>query len=567
MHSIAIEDLRATLHPASGRRGLIILGSPGFEDLCAHRFLTALGEESARLGVPALRFDLRGMGESMPAIADRALVDEWVNDLGHVARWMQRELNCCEFAVAGLRLGSLLAAGALVDPIFEGARLALLAPPASGKAYLRELKVFARVVAAPPTAPDLDGLDLAGFHLPQALAEGVGALDWSGLATGPARDVLVCGPATASLKYALEAGQHRVEVTDFAGYERLMCDPTASVVPGSVVRQVANWLTQAAPLGIKRSAVPRSASISTNAWRETGVSFGAGGGTDGILCEPRGSAGGPLVIFTNPGGIRRTGWGNMWVDMARDLAASSVASLRFDFSNLTADLDSDEPAFHYGETVWGEVAEAVNFVTTQGFGPVIVVGACSGAYHCLRAATSDPRIEGVVLVNQLCYEWSPAHALPLAAWMRQKPSDFDRKRRAVDDETSDLARLGAQLLVQGVTLAKRSAKGALRQLRALSTLLPVGGQGAGASTEQTFRDLAARGCRIEVVQTAGDPSVLEFDRAVGLADGALPGLTRTIVADADHLLTPRAARQVVLGRIEAVAATMRSIPERRAMRT
>ena len=565
MIPVAFEGLSATLHPASGRRGVIILGSAGFEDLCAHRFLTALGEETARHGLPALRFDLRGFGDSEPAALDAALIASWIDDIASAARWMKREIDCEDLVIVGLRLGALLASAALGHPSLAGCRLALLAPPAGGKAYLRELRIFARVVAAPPSAPDLDGLDVAGFHMPEDLLRGIAPLDWSGLARAGQQPLLVAGPVPAALASSAQAAAIDIVETSFEGYERLMCDPTASVVPGPVVRAVAAWMAEGALPGVRRPMRILEARVTGTQWQEEGVAFGPRGLLNGILCTPRSGHSDVLAVFTNPGGIRRTGWGNMWVDMARDLAASGIASLRFDFSNLDADLDSDAPAFHYGDAVWSEVTAVADFAETRSFETILAVGACSGAYHCLRAASFDTRISATVLVNQLCYIWTPVHAMPLAAWMKQKAGDFDRKRRSVDEDQSELARLRARLMVKGLQLAKTSAKSALRQLRTLATLLPATGKSEQAGVTPVIREILGRGCRIDVVQTEGDPSIAEYDREVGSA-GDLTGLTRTIIPEADHLLTPRSARDTLLAQIRATAEGLRKAPEKIAAR-
>src|SRR3954447_16053730 len=141
MIPVAFDGLSACLHDAPGSSGVILVSSPGFEDLCAHRMMVALGDQLASRGHPFLRVDLFGTGDSGGDEDHPDIVDRWIEDVATAAGWMRRELGCSDIRIAGLRLGALLAAAA-AHRIEALPRLALLAPPLSGKAYLRELNVL-----------------------------------------------------------------------------------------------------------------------------------------------------------------------------------------------------------------------------------------------------------------------------------------------------------------------------------------------------------------------------------------------------------------------------------------
>src|ERR1700726_4810521 len=61
-------ELFAWLHWPSGEHrsniGLVICKPFGYEALCAHRSLRIFAETAAAIGVPALRFDFSGTGDS-----------------------------------------------------------------------------------------------------------------------------------------------------------------------------------------------------------------------------------------------------------------------------------------------------------------------------------------------------------------------------------------------------------------------------------------------------------------------------------------------------------------------
>ena len=53
------------LHPAAGNRGVVLCAPHGYEELCVHRQWASLAERLAAAGLPTLRFDYRGTGNSV----------------------------------------------------------------------------------------------------------------------------------------------------------------------------------------------------------------------------------------------------------------------------------------------------------------------------------------------------------------------------------------------------------------------------------------------------------------------------------------------------------------------
>ena len=543
---------------ASTGRAAVIVAPPGFEDLCAHRALDMLADMLAEAGVATLRYDLPGTGDSLGDAADPLPVDRWLASIAMAVREARRLTGVEDVALIGLRLGALLAAeaGARMGDI---ARIALLAPPASGKAYLRELKVLSRVIApvAPPP-PELapapfDGFELAGFRLGRECMEGISNLRWMG--EPPARVALNLSPGGASPNdgalHVWEGEGVRVRRASFDGYEKMMCDPTATITPTGALRDIVDFIVEDAPAGV--AAAPRllSTTMAGDGWREDAIAFGDEHGLSGVLCRPIAADDVRAIIIGNAGGVRRIGWGRQNVEMARALAASGVATFRMDFSNI-AGVSGPDPAipFHYGETVHRELIAAMDALSTFGFGDFTLMGACSGAYHALKAAVADHRARRVISVNQLCLDWGPQYALPLNAWMMQKAGDVARKRVAADENLSELARLRARLAAQAMVVFKSSAKRAYHAVRALAAM--GGGSEADSAPSQPERDfltLAGRGVRIDLVYADADPGLAELERWFG-PNGeratALPGVTKAIIPAADHLLTPRHARAMLV---------------------
>ncbi len=553
---LTFEGCAGVLRTAAGARGAVIVSPPGFEDLCAHRSLERLADLLADAGAPTLRFDLPGGGDSMGSADDPALVERWRASVGDAIDTLRRLTGVAEVTLVGLRLGAMLAAETSCRRS-DVTRLALLAPPSSGKAYVRELKVLSRVIAPVPTPPPhlasapQDGFALAAFALRQETIDAIHDLAWP--VAAPAPEVLIlAAPTGATLQPQADTWSRAgatVARNGFDGYDKMMCDPTATIAPTLALRAVVDFAADRLALRRATAAPPCSATLAGDGWVETGLVFEADAHGGGVLCRPTGPAGDEAVVFVNAGGIRRIGWARQHVEMARQLATRGVVSLRMDLSNIADAGDAEDAPFHYGETTFAEIATAASAILGEA-SRITLFGACSGAYHCLRAAVADERVSRLVLVNQVCFEWSARRSLELNAWMRQKASDVERRRSATDEEMSDLARLRARLIVRAMQLAKTSAKGALTALRAAGSLAPRGdAPHAQHGVEAMFQTLSDRGVRIDLVYAEGDAGLAELERWFG-PDGrralALPGVTRTIVPAADHLMTPPHARAALV---------------------
>src|SRR5256885_5371383 len=109
----AAQMLFAWLHrpavQAAPSLGLVICKPFGYEALCAHRTMRAFAEATAELGVPALRFDYRGTGDSadMDPAADQ--IDVWLQDVAAAVSELRRQTGVQRVCLLGVRLGALLA--------------------------------------------------------------------------------------------------------------------------------------------------------------------------------------------------------------------------------------------------------------------------------------------------------------------------------------------------------------------------------------------------------------------------------------------------------------------------
>ncbi len=140
--------------------------------------------------------------------------------------------------------------------------------------------------------------------------------------------------------------------------------------------------------------------MSCTTYREQALRFGPDDRLTGIVTMPTTAlAGAPCVVFVNAGVVHRVGPDRLYVDLARAIAAIGFPSLRFDLSGLgysrpaagTQSLDE-----LVREDIRSALDMLVPMVPATHF---VMVGLCSGANNSQRAALSDERITGLILID------------------------------------------------------------------------------------------------------------------------------------------------------------------------
>lgn len=558
MIPVALDDCMAWLHPAAAStacgRAIVLVPALGFEELCTRRTLRILADRLALAGLATLRFDLHGTADALGDETAPDRITRWRADTHRAVERLAALTGAAEIGLIGLRFGALIAADVAAgrDDI---AMLGLLAPPASGKLYARETAALSRIIA-PQSDDGQGGVAVAGFRLAAQTMDALKQLDWPVAAPCPRLLVAAQGPAAQALADRLAAPDTALRRLSFAGYERMICDPTASEVPFAVLDDVVAWARERAPVAAAVMAPPTGpAALAGDGFVEQGVTFGSAGRLAGILCRPAAGTG-QVVIFVNSGGVPHIGWARMTVRFARALAARGIGSLRMDFEALGDSRAVAEPPtpFYYDRAAQADIAAAIDLVAAEGFGEIAIAGNCSGAHHAFHAALADSRIRALALSNLECFIWGPRYQLPLGAWLAALPVSVELKKRTADETLSEAARWQAWLKDRTVSLARRYAKPTVGALQRLAARFgpQAGGAAGGNSIAAGFRMLSARGARVRLVYSEGDAGLDELELYMG-PDGIeatrLPGVDKHVIANADHPMTSSAAQAAMLAMI------------------
>ncbi|MGJ7519870.1 alpha/beta fold hydrolase [Variovorax sp. LT1P1] len=130
-------------HAAEGTRAsdtAVLLCPPmGHEALRSHRFYRLLALRLSRRGVPVLRFDPYGTGDS-PGDDEDGDLDGWRRDIGEAHRELVARSGASRIVWFGARIGATLALQAAASASPRIARLVLWEPVLEGPGYLAHLR-------------------------------------------------------------------------------------------------------------------------------------------------------------------------------------------------------------------------------------------------------------------------------------------------------------------------------------------------------------------------------------------------------------------------------------------
>lgn len=565
MRPVVFDQTIGWLHPASGRRGVVIAGAHGFEDLCSRRFLTLVARRMAEAGLPVLQFDYPGCGDAPGDYTEPGRVAAWTGSIAGAIDRLKAETGVTDALVVGFHLGALLAPTAIAGRS-DIAGLALIAPPLSGKAYVRELTGLSRMIdAALPPFPGeakepFDGVEAAGFRLTAETIADLRALQWREQSVvRPGLDLLVVSPQPApahfELAERLNAAGGTARVETFDGFSRLMSSPTANDIPYSTLATVAEW---AAALSVPDTDAPPPPAptppmLEGDGYRELPVVLGPEPEICGILCLPAGAlASTEAVLLLNAGAIPHVGWARGGVEMARTLARRGIASMRTDLPGLgQSGTPAEKRLFLYDERSRGDVIRILDWLEQQGFARVCAAGLCAGAYQSFHSARQDPRIAHLAMINPLCFSWNSSYALDMGL---SKIRDNARSSLAIeaagDEEAAGEANtVGRSLKSSVLGFGKRVLRRSMELSKSgLSHTHPL----AVRPVERWMRELTQRGTRVLVVSSEGDLSLKEIARHFGPRGERLArmaGVTTVMIPAADHTLTPAWARVEVTEQI------------------
>ncbi len=550
------------LHHANGDRGVVMCAAIGYEALCAHQSWRVLADRLAAAGLPTLRFDYPGEGDSLDDHDGSCPFESWRRSIKESINWMRETLGVSEIVVVGFRLGATLAAEA------GGAQfLVQLAPIVKGSIYLRELRMLSRMLASNEpnsreTVASATGIDLEGFAINNATLAAINEIELTDLSIRPAPRILIMANSFARgvEQYAarlLQMGA-TVDTMTLEAYDALTPSPTPKPLPSNDFRAIVDWASAGArPRGIPE---PPIGVLRGETFAERGVRFGENGELAGVLCEPKREARKSLALLLNTGANYHIGSGRSFVDCARSLAEKGIATLRMDSLGVGDSTPVEQGAYSvlYREARHADVFRALDWASEQGFTDFHLVGVCSGATLALLSAAKNSRVSGVVLAN-----------IQVFVNLRDDAVIEARLKIALGSTSTYLAkamslRSWARVLTKDIAISKLAAivAGVLRRNGAAiwsGLTAGLGSQNPGSRTAReayaNFEALSRRGARVVVLHGEADAGLEEL--AINFGPGArrvrvLPGVRLETIPSLDHAFSSMRARELLTNEIVAL---------------
>ena len=556
MTPVTFGDCFGWIHDGKGRTGVVLCGSFGQEGMIAYHGWRDLAERLARSDLHVLRFDYPGVGDSLGMETDPDRLDAWLASIRAAATFLRANSGADRIVLIGLRLGgalALLASAAIAHVV----AVACVVPVVSGRTYVRELRLMTnawRDANLLPVAPALDGCtEVVGDRLTDATLRDLGGLDLRTVTAAPSHVLLMdddAYPSTAELGTHLVGLGCNVSRSTFTGAAAYLQDPLTNQVPDESFDRLVQWCGQFRSVPAERPDLgripPSRPPPALMPGGEEPFLFGRSGELFGILSKPRHTRpNAPTIVMVNTGFGRRVGDGRVFVTLARRLAAIGVPSLRMDMAGFGDSRPGQERTPNpYSASHVGDLMAASDALARRGLASPTLVGICSGAYAVFHAAVADPRVHGAVIVNLQKFEWNVGASLKVENRRTRRPVGF--YIRAVGERKAWRRLLEGRVEVVPIltSLLRRPWSAAYRGM-CLRIEAATGLRTRAGKTIRDFRALEARGGRVDLVYSAGDPGLSELAQHFGHNARRLRGMRNVrlnILDAADHALLDQNAR-------------------------
>jgi alpha-beta hydrolase superfamily lysophospholipase len=421
--------------------GLVICKPFGYEAICSHRSIRAFAEAAAAIGIPTLRFDYLGTGDSAEIDPQADQMEVWRQNVLAAVAELQRRTGVERVCLLGFRLGALLA-GLAAHQCKAVSALILVGPVISGRRYLRELRttVLAATlgskvsdpsgdIAVEPPSASSGSMEVAGFSLSAASLAALPLLDLTVPGAPPVPDMLVIDsrslPVSRGWIEQLSALGVRTKYLALQGLvEMLMTAPQFAVLPQDMIAATRDWLgslvaAQSIRLAGRQIETPAAVPAAvmklpnsgpdTHALVERPVFFASETLLFGIVTEPRqGEVRRRGVILLNAGADYHIGASGMYVGLARRWARRGYVVLRMDLAGLgdSATRLGRPDNEIFPPAALDDVRSAIEFLRSRyGVNDITLAGVCSGAYHALRAGVAALPVNRLLMVNPENFFW------------------------------------------------------------------------------------------------------------------------------------------------------------------
>ncbi len=401
---------------------VVICPPLGVEYVSTYRSMRYVADYFALAGIPALRFDYHGTGDSSGSNDDGNRFDDWLWSIEQASGEIKRLTGCEKVGLMGLRMGGTLAA--LVAGKIEVDFLVLWAALESGRKFIREIRAIQMTGLCQVKDGEADLVEAGGMvYWPET----VDVIQDVVLAENrPKASRILIVPrddfkAGTRLHDAWKEQGCDVEQIEHPGAADMLLVALDSIVPHNSIIEIVEWVRKGANeltkehcdntrLSVANSMVMPS--VSQGEVKESFVNFGVNKGCFAILSEPvvLADTNLPIIVIANSGANHRVGPSRLYVTIARELACLGFRILRIDIPGLGDSIvyDREQENKDYIKASSDVIHQAMeSFGVAYKENKYIVTGLCSGAYFSFHAALDldDVNIVEGILINPLTFYW------------------------------------------------------------------------------------------------------------------------------------------------------------------
>lgn len=243
----------APLGSTAREDGVVIAYPVGHEYTRSHKGCRHLARQLNLAGLPVLRFDFFGSGDSLGEENEGDL-DRWTEDLNAAIEYMKG--RCRRVGLVGLRLGASLAVKVL-DKTGPVESLVLWQPVIDGRRYLGELhaqhasherKHGWQEQESRRLAGHEIGLEVLGFLFSDKAVRQLEQFDLGQVSRSPARKILIVdnGDGGECRELRARLGQLGAQVDEALIREPMMwfAEPYQMVLPTQSIQRIVQWVSE-----------------------------------------------------------------------------------------------------------------------------------------------------------------------------------------------------------------------------------------------------------------------------------------------------------------------------------
>lgn len=410
-----------------GKLGMVICPPLGVDYDHTYPVLRHLANRLAYHGIPTLRFDYSGTGNSSGFDVEPDRVNKWLNNIQEARTALTNIAGCMEVGLFGIRAGGLLAAKVAHETVLPC--LILWGSVTRGRVYMREMRALHLTASSQVKAiSNKSNIEAGGFIFTPQTESDIAALSLDSVLPRTNHIFFAAREGFSSDQTPPKSWPH-VEHRILPGFSGMLTPPHDSHfrTPFSALDSLDMWMSDTAqqindsiakpkdelPCNFETTAKFRaSPDDNRQEIHESILYFGNNLSRFSIITEPHSKteSTNTWVIISSSGADHTGGQVRFSVSLSRSIAKNGLSSARFDFPGVgdsgTIFPDQENKAYQTHNS--DEIASLIETLQNKyGARRFILLGLCAGAYESFHGGLKLKHLPIVecVLLNPLIFYW------------------------------------------------------------------------------------------------------------------------------------------------------------------